>query len=93
MIECNAKSNQTIPCDGDYVESEGLCFRHAFLFDVWICEHDGFRIYRFGTDDPRLKGSTIGEMNPEQLRRWKRAKFHEWLNSITLADVERWMRS
>ena len=43
---CNVKSNKTIPCDGEYVSSEGCCLRHAVLFDIWICEHDGFTIYR-----------------------------------------------
>ena len=43
---CNARFNKVIPCDGDYVASEGCCLRHAVLFDIWICEHDGFRVYK-----------------------------------------------
>lgn len=82
---CRARSNRTIPCEGEFVESEGLCFRHACLFDVWIA-NGGWRVYAFnpdGLDTPRIGGT-----NPRQLRRWKRAQFHGWLNTLTIGQVE-----
>lgn len=82
MTHCNVAANRTIPCDGDYMKSEGCCLRHAVLFDYWIAEHSGFRVYNF-----RREGET------PQIRRWKRAKFHTWLNTLTIEDVERIMCS
>ncbi len=79
-MSCRARDNQTIPCSGEHVESEGLCLRHACLFDIWIAEHNGHRVYGF-------KGSTVGEENPEKLRRWKRAQFHKWLDNLRMEDV------
>jgi len=75
-MKCAASSNRTIPCDGEYIQSEGCCLRHAVLFDFWIAEHKGFRIYRTNYS-----------------RRWKRSKFHQWLNTLTIDDVERILNS
>lgn len=80
-MKCRTATNKTIPCQGDLMPSEGLCLRHACLFDIWIADHEGHRVYGF-------KGSTIGEQNPEGLRRWKRARFHKWLNSLNVGIVE-----
>lgn len=43
---CALKNNHTVPCGGKFVPSEGLCLKHAVLFDVWICEYGGHRVYR-----------------------------------------------
>lgn len=48
---CALKNNKVVPCAGEFVLSEGLCLKHAVLFDVWICEHEGFRVYQ--SDYPR----------------------------------------
>lgn len=48
---CAAESNRIVRCGGPFMESQGCCLKHAVLFDVWICEHEGFRVYR--TDYPR----------------------------------------
>jgi len=86
--QCRARSNRTIPCDGEFVPSEGLCLRHACLFDIWIAEHGGHRVYGFkGEHD--IETPTVGEKNPEKLRRWKRAQFHKWLDGLTLEAVRR----
>ncbi len=73
MNRCKARFNKIITCDGEYIESEGLCLRHAILFDIWIAEYDGWKMY--GYKNP--------EADPYKLRRWKRAQFHKWLNSLT----------
>ena len=75
MIDkCNVRFNKNIPCNGRYVESEGCCLRHACLFDVWIAEYDGWKVYNYKNPDADQK----------RLRGWKRAQFHKWLNSLTL---------
>jgi len=53
------------------MESQGCCLRHAILFDYWIAEHDGYRVY-----------DTKYSLN------WKRSKFHKWLNTLKIKDVE-----
>lgn len=78
---CRAAGRKTIGCAGEVVASEGLCFRHAALFDIWICEYDGNRVYSF-------KGETRGEDDEPKLRRWKRAQFHAWLDGVTIDWVE-----
>lgn len=70
-MKCNAHNNQTIPCEGKYMPSEGCCLRHAVLFDFWISEQGGFQVYN--TDYPR---------------RWKRSKFHQWLNTLSLKQAK-----
>ncbi len=45
LLNCVAKNNRTVPCGGEFIPSEGLCLKHAVLFDVWICEHGGDRVY------------------------------------------------
>lgn len=70
-MTCAAASNRTVPCQGEFIASEGLCLRHAVLFDYWIADCDGFRVYA----SPWPK-------------RWKRSKFHQWLNSLTAEQVE-----
>ena len=72
MSRCAASSNRTIVCKGELVPSEGCCLRHAVLFDYWISDHGGHRVY--ASPYPR---------------RWKRSKFHQWLNTLTVTDVER----
>lgn len=84
--DCNARTNMTIPCEGEYMKSQGLCLRHACLFDIWIAEHGGWRVYRY-------KGNPVGENNPPALRAWKRSKFHEWLNTLTIAQVDRMLKT
>lgn len=84
MNKCKTRFNKTIKCAGEYIESEGCCLRHAVLFDIWIAEHDGYKVYGF-------KDSTIGDENPEQLKRWKRAQFHKWLDTLNEKQAERMM--
>lgn len=72
MNRCGVKSNKVVTCEGEYMPSQGCCLRHAVLFDIWIAEFGGHRVY--GTDYPR---------------RWKRSKFHKWLNSLTPEAVEK----
>lgn len=40
-----ARERRAVGCDGPFVPSEGLCLRHAVLFDFWIAERQGFRVY------------------------------------------------
>lgn len=49
--KCAARYNRIIGCAGEFIPGEGCCIKHAILFDIWICEHEGYRIYR--TDYPR----------------------------------------
>jgi len=90
MSQCTARRRKTIRCEGKYVPSEGLCLRHAVLFDVWI-DNGGFRVYAF--NPKKVENPTIGDRNPGQLRRWKRAQFHKWLDRLTEDDVQRIMNS
>jgi len=50
-MNCAAKTNLVVRCEGILIASEGLCLKHAVLFDVWICEYQGWRIY--ATQYPR----------------------------------------
>lgn len=50
-MSCAVKNNRVVPCGGEFIPSEGACLKHAVLFDIWICEHEGHRIYR--TEYPR----------------------------------------
>lgn len=50
-MNCAAKYNPTVFCAGDFMESQGCCLKHAVLFDIWIAEFEGFRVYQ--TDYPR----------------------------------------
>jgi len=81
-MDCAEKNNRTIKCDGEYIQSEGLCLKHAVLFNCWL-DIGGFRVYLFNPDPENIKEPTKAEKNPEQLRRWKRAQFHKWLNTLT----------
>ena len=72
MTACAVRSNRVIACKGEFVPSEGCCLRHAVLFDYWIAEVGGFRVY--ASPWPR---------------RWKRSKFHQWLNTLSDAGVRR----
>lgn len=84
--QCNARFNRTIPCNGPYIESEGCCERHAMLFDIWIAEFNGWKVYAFkGGQD--IENPTQGSKNPEQLKNWKRRQFHKWLDTLTLDKV------
>ena len=46
MSKCNGRFNKNIQCEGEYIESEGCCLKHAVLFDFWIGEKEGFRVYQ-----------------------------------------------
>jgi len=85
---CRAAGNKTIPCDGPFVPSEGLCFRHACLFDIWTCEYGGWKVYAFSASGQAGPTPAQGETNPENLRRWKRAQFHKWLDTLTIEKAE-----
>jgi len=47
---CAARFNKIVKCEGEFIASEGCCLKHAVLFDVWICDFQGYRVYR--TDYP-----------------------------------------
>lgn len=49
-MRCTLKNNRVVPCAGEFIPSEGLCLKHAVLFDFWICDCKGHRVYR--TDYP-----------------------------------------
>lgn len=49
--KCAVRSNKVIKCDGPFISSEGCCEKHAMLFDIWIAEFEGYRVYR--TEFPR----------------------------------------
>jgi len=49
-MQCSARNNEIVKCEGEYIPSEGCCLKHAILFDVWICEYEGYRVYQ--TDYP-----------------------------------------
>ncbi len=51
MKECVASTNRIVLCEGEYIKEAGLCSKHMVLYDTWIDEHEGFRVYR--TDYPR----------------------------------------
>lgn len=78
--KCAARFNKTIGCDGEYVLSQGACVRHAVLFDFWIDNYDGYRVYLY---EPK------GPADPDKIDRWKRSKFHRWLDMLTDDDVKR----
>lgn len=78
--KCAARFNKTIGCKGEYIPSQGACVRHAVLFDFWIDNCGGHRVYLFEAKEPT---------DPETLDRWKRSKFHRWLNTLTDDDVKR----
>jgi len=76
MNKCSAKNNLNVLCDGEYIESEGCCLKHSILFDYWIAECDGFKVY-----------------NTSYPYNWKRSKFHKWLNTLKINDVEKILNS
>ena len=51
------------------------------LFDVWIAEHGGSRVYSFVPAGEEIPNATQGRRNPTRLREWKRMQFRAWLNS------------
>lgn len=51
MSKCAARSNHIVPCGGEIVEEAGLCMKHMVLFEIWIDEFEGHRVYR--TEYPR----------------------------------------
>jgi hypothetical protein len=49
-MKCALSTNRVVPCSDDFIASEGLCVKHAVLFDFWVCERQGYRVYQ--TDYP-----------------------------------------
>ena len=43
--ECALQGKTALPCKGEFIPSQHACLRHACLFDYWICEKRGYRIY------------------------------------------------
>lgn len=82
-MRCLLHAVQEVPCKGELVRSEGLCVRHTVLFNYWLCDREGFRVYAFENPDS----------NQSALRRWKRNKFKSWLRTLSIAQVEAIMRS
>ena len=50
-MECVARFNKIVLCEGGYVKEAGLCEKHMVLFEIWIDEHEGHRVYQ--TEYPR----------------------------------------
>ena len=48
-----------------------LCFDHEFLFDWWLCDGEGAKVYG----------------NKKLSLRAKRIKFRKWMDTLTPADV------
>lgn len=89
---CNARHNKTVACAGIYLPSEGCCERHAMLFDIWTADFGGWRVYAFTAGGEAGPTPTSGATNPEGLRRWKRAQYHKWLDTLTPARVEQLLK-
>jgi len=51
MSECVARFNKVVTCQGRFVKEAGLCSKHMVLYEIWIDEHEGYRVYR--TEYPR----------------------------------------
>lgn len=51
MSECVASSNRIVTCEGEYVKEAGLCSKHMVLYEIWVDEFGGHRVYR--TEYPR----------------------------------------
>ena len=51
MNRCIAHSNKTVPCEDQFIPEAGLCMKHMVLFEIWIDEHEGHRVY--DTDYPK----------------------------------------
>jgi len=88
-VKCRVAGNRRVACGGEFVPSEGACFRHAALFDIWIAEYGGWKVYGFTAEGEAGETPTQGETNPPALRRWKRAQFHAWLDRIGEAGALR----
>ena len=75
--KCNARYNRAIPCEGEYMKSEGSCLRHACLFDIWF-DQGGYRVYKFKS-----------AMASQVLDKWRRRQFYKWLDALTVKQVEK----
>lgn len=64
---CRVGNRTKVTCQGRFVEREGLCLLHALLFDTWIANHGGVDVYQ----------------DNRKTREEKRAKFIEWLRSLS----------
>lgn len=51
MNNCVARYNKVVLCEGEYVKEAGLCSKHMVLFEIWVDEYEGHRVYR--TDYPK----------------------------------------
>lgn len=47
-MQCAVRNNRVVRCEGEFMPSEGCCFKHAMLFDVWLCDYFGHRVYLTG---------------------------------------------
>ena len=61
----------SVPCRGVLVEEDGLCVRHAVLFDEWMGHHGGEDVYR----------------HPGLSRDEKRKRFQAWLVGLRTSDL------
>lgn len=46
MNQCAARFNNIVHCEDEYIEEAGLCMKHMVLFEIWIDEYEGYRVYR-----------------------------------------------
>ncbi len=44
--QCAAYFNEVVNCEGQFVAEAGLCSKHMVLFEIWVDEHGGHRVYR-----------------------------------------------
>lgn len=61
------------PCRGPYIVNEGLCLRHALLFQFWFLHRGGEAVYQ----DQAIE------------RGMKRTRFREWLAKLTPGHVRK----
>ena len=72
-MDCVARFNKTVLCKGTHIKEAGLCERHMVLFEIWIDEHEGYRVYQ--TEYPRNWKRSIfhkwlnklGELNAQKI--------------------------
>ena len=80
--QCNARYNESVPCEDEYIPSEGMCLTHACLFDYWLSDVNGHRVYEFKK-----------EHSSDSLDKWRRRQFYKWLDTLNAGDVKQILNS
>jgi len=74
-MECVARFNKIVLCEGEYIKEAGLCEKHMVLFEIWIDEHEGYRVYQ--TEYPRNWKRSIFHKWLNELGKLKAQKIYE----------------